>query len=157
MEVVRRTAARVLLVDDQDRVLLFRGRDPARPDDGYWWFTPGGGLEPGESPADGARREVAEETGIVLTDLAGPVLQRDCEFDFLNRHLVVHEVYYCARVPGGAVDVSGFANYEAETIDQHRWWSRDELRVTDEVVFPEGLADVVGGWLGAAEVASAPP
>ena len=44
-----RQAARVVLLDDRDRVLLFRGFDPADPDRGSWWFTPGGGINPGES------------------------------------------------------------------------------------------------------------
>jgi len=53
--VLDRRAARVLLVDRADRTLLLRGGDPARP--GLrWWFTPGGGLMDGESPAEGAAR-----------------------------------------------------------------------------------------------------
>lgn len=44
-----RQAARVVLLDDRDRVLLFRGFDPADPDRGSWWFTPGDGIKPGES------------------------------------------------------------------------------------------------------------
>ena len=44
---VRRTA-RVLLVDDRDRLLLFRDTDPGL-DDAHWWITPGGGIDPGES------------------------------------------------------------------------------------------------------------
>src|SRR5262245_25591104 len=33
------------------------------------WNAPGGKVEAGESPEDGARREVAEETGLVVRDL----------------------------------------------------------------------------------------
>lgn len=54
-----RVAAYCVIVDDQDRVLLTRwieGRVPA-------WSLPGGGLEPGEDPADAAVREVWEESG----------------------------------------------------------------------------------------------
>lgn len=59
-----RQAARVVLLDDRDRVLLFRGFDPAHPDRGSWWFTPGGGINPSESLEEAAPRELAEETGI---------------------------------------------------------------------------------------------
>ncbi|MER7797134.1 NUDIX domain-containing protein [Microbacterium sp. NPDC096154] len=54
-----RVAAYCVIVDDEQRVLLTRwieGRVPA-------WSLPGGGLEPGEDPADAARREAREETG----------------------------------------------------------------------------------------------
>ena len=44
------------LVADDDRILLVRESDT--------WLLPGGRLEPGESPAAGAVREVREETGV---------------------------------------------------------------------------------------------
>ena len=51
---IERRAARVLLIDDQDRVLLFEGFDPEVPDVRFW-FTAGGGVEPGESLARRSR------------------------------------------------------------------------------------------------------
>lgn len=42
---VRRRAARVVLLDGDDRILLFRGSDPHVPDLPFW-FTPGGGADP---------------------------------------------------------------------------------------------------------------
>ncbi|MET0424419.1 MAG: NUDIX domain-containing protein, partial [Actinoplanes sp.] len=50
MTVIDRRAARVLIVDPAGRTLLLHGGDPARPEQ-RWWFTPGGGLEQGETPA----------------------------------------------------------------------------------------------------------
>ncbi|MEU1335184.1 NUDIX domain-containing protein [Streptomyces sp. NPDC005865] len=56
-------AAGVLLFDEHDRVLLV---DPTYK---AGWEFPGGVVEPGEAPARAGVREVAEETGIQLTDL----------------------------------------------------------------------------------------
>ena len=52
-----RRAVRVLLLDEADRVLLVRFHDGERS----WWCTPGGGIEPGESAVEAARRELHEE------------------------------------------------------------------------------------------------
>ena len=57
-----RPTARVLLLDDQDRVLLFCGQDATNPSMRFW-FPAGGGIEPGETAEEAARREVLEETG----------------------------------------------------------------------------------------------
>ncbi|HET9257284.1 MAG TPA: NUDIX domain-containing protein [Pseudonocardiaceae bacterium] len=63
-----RVSARVLLLDQADRVLLLHVRDPAEPER-HWWELPGGGVEPSETLAQAAIRELAEETGIVLPEL----------------------------------------------------------------------------------------
>ena len=60
-----RRAARVILLDDSDRVLLLRGHDVDQPERG-WWFTVGGGIDAGEDARAAAVREVREETGLVL-------------------------------------------------------------------------------------------
>ena len=48
-----RRTARVLLIDDRDRILLFADSDPGVPGS-RWWITPGGGIDPGESDASAA-------------------------------------------------------------------------------------------------------
>jgi len=71
-----RPTARVVLLDPDQRLLLMRGRLPSERDGPSFWFTVGGGLEPGESLFEGAAREVLEETG--LTDVTlGPIIWRD--------------------------------------------------------------------------------
>ena len=56
-----RETVRVIVID-QDRTLLFEDSDPGVPG-AHWWVTPGGGVDPGESEAQAAIREVFEETG----------------------------------------------------------------------------------------------
>ena len=56
-----RPLARVLLLDDANRILLLQGRSPRGE---TFWVMPGGGLNENESFVDAAYRELFEETGI---------------------------------------------------------------------------------------------
>jgi len=57
-------AASVVVCDEHDRVLLIkRGHEPAKG----LWSLPGGRVRPGETPAQAARRETREETGLSVT------------------------------------------------------------------------------------------
>lgn len=67
--VVRPVPAVLAIVARQGRVLLVRRANP--PDQGLWGF-PGGRVEPGETVAAAAERELAEETAV--TGRAGDVL-----------------------------------------------------------------------------------
>jgi 8-oxo-dGTP pyrophosphatase MutT (NUDIX family) len=59
-------AAGVLALDDHDRVVLV-GQHRYALDD-YSWEIPEGGVPPGESALEGARRELREETGVEAAD-----------------------------------------------------------------------------------------
>ena len=146
-----REAARVILLDEDDRVLLIRGHDVDQPERS-WWFTVGGGIDDGEDAAAAALREVREETGILLApdDLVGPVFTRSAIFDFFAEHCRQDEVLYLARVPAAAFAAehrAGWTDLELDVIDELRWWSLDDLDSVDIEVFPDRLVDLVRGLL----------
>lgn len=144
---VDRTAARVLVLDEDGAVLLLQGCDPARLDRGTWWFTPGGGLDPGETAADGARRELLEETGFAAGDLGPVIYRRVVEFEFENISYRQHESFFCVRAPRFAVDNAGWSDVEIRSVLDNRWWTVAELRATGDAIHPPELADVVAGLL----------
>jgi 8-oxo-dGTP diphosphatase len=135
---VTRVGAYAVCVDEASRILLCRlapghwvGRDG-------WWMLPGGGLEHGENPRDGALRELSEETGLVgeveglldvdswheiYTNLAGET----------EDHHGIRVLYRC-RITGGDLrdEVDG-------STDTCRWFARSELP-SDRLVEVAALA-----------------
>jgi 8-oxo-dGTP pyrophosphatase MutT (NUDIX family) len=144
-----RVAARVLLVDPEQRLLLFQGVDPHVPDEAFW-FTAGGGLEPGEELLAGARRELHEETGLRLPPdgMVGPVWLRRVRFSFEGVEYDSDEWFFLATLTDPAdVDTAGFTDLENRTVRGHRWWSADDLRATTETIYPLQLAELLPGLL----------
>ncbi|MDT0164809.1 NUDIX domain-containing protein [Actinotalea sp. AC32] len=151
-----RRGARVILLDEADRVLLARGHDVDRPER-TWWFTVGGGIDAGESAREAAARELLEETGLVIDpeSLVGPVLRRRAVFDFWRRTVRQDEEFFLARVERpDAVHHAGWTEVERAFMDEVRWWDLDDLADVREEVFPAGLVgvvrDLLDGWDGVA-------
>jgi 8-oxo-dGTP pyrophosphatase MutT (NUDIX family) len=149
-EFTARRAARVLVLDEAERVLLFHAFDPARPDHRYW-LTPGGGLDAGETPAAGAARELAEETGLRVTpvELGEPVWHEVSEFPFDGRWYRQEQEYFVARVSAWEVDTAGFTEVERGSIDGHRWWTVPELVGTNDRFYPGELPELLRRVLAA--------
>lgn len=138
-----REAARVLLLDPTDRLLLLRGADPVAPAAGTWWYTPGGGLEAGEDLAAAARREVHEELGVVLGTVSPPVWRRVAEFELAGAWVRQSERFVVARVDPGQVRLSTDTGLDLVTNLELRWWTPAELAATAEVVYPTRLAHLL--------------
>jgi 8-oxo-dGTP pyrophosphatase MutT (NUDIX family) len=141
-----RRSARVILADGADRLLLFES--------GGYWFTPGGGIEPGETIEQAATRELWEETGLLITaDQLGPVVAETSGYADLGFAAgMFHDLFYFQRAPEGfCVDISGWQPVEASTMSGHRWWTVDEVAAAPKIVFPFELAplarDLLAGRL----------
>jgi 8-oxo-dGTP pyrophosphatase MutT (NUDIX family) len=134
----------VLFVDGSGRVLLFHGIDPGRPDHDYW-FTPGGGLDPGESTAEGAARELFEEVGYAVdpASLGEPVHREVTEFPFDGVWYRQEQEFFLVRVDSWEVDTSGFDEIELGSIDGYRWWSAADLEVSAERYYPAELPSLL--------------
>ena len=143
-----RLTARVLLFDPQGRILLMKGRLPSDPGAPGAWFTLGGGVEPGESLAEAAAREVVEETG--FTDaVIGEVAWRGEQVLHVRkgRPVLFKESYLLARCGGGEPSRAGWQALERQFVDDMRWWRLDDLAACAEPVFPPGLAERLLGRL----------
>ncbi len=127
MWTLRRRAARVVLLDGEDRVLLIRASDPIDPTKGSWWEIPGGGVESGESSDQAAARELHEETGITATDMSGAVWLQHVTFDFAGYHFDQHERVHIARCAGGEYCPAGLEALEDDAFEGAEWWPLSDL------------------------------
>ncbi|MBW3068424.1 DNA mismatch repair protein MutT [Actinomyces sp. 432] len=155
-----RRAARVIALrrDPRPAILLVVGHDFSDASRS-WAFTPGGGLLPGETPLGGARRELAEETGIGLAEacFTGPVVERRAVFAFNRVTCRQDELFYLTHLAAGddVVDQSGWTDTERELLDSLRWWELDELDAAvaaGMTVYPRMLPalarELMEGWDG---------
>ncbi|HEX4694412.1 MAG TPA: NUDIX domain-containing protein [Sphingomonas sp.] len=136
-----RPAARILLVDDLGRVLLFR----FTPGDGRapFWCTPGGAVDPGESYEAAARRELYEETGI-LADPGPEVLRREVEFLTIEGiEVSADERYFLVRTRAREIDIGGQTELERRVMQQWRWFTPADLAAHPEMIYPEDLGDIL--------------
>ncbi len=154
-----RRAARVIALRQVPRpaILLVIGHDFGDVSHS-WGFTPGGGLLRGETPIAGARRELAEETGITLaeTALIGPVVERKALFTFNRVTCRQDELFYLTYLQESVgVDRSGWTDAEQQVLDSLRWWDLDELDgavAAGMTVYPRILPalarELLDGWDG---------
>ena len=138
-----RVGARVLLLNSNDEVLLIHARDPDDPDH-HWWELPGGGQDPGEKLEDTARREIAEETGLILDEIGRKLWTRESRFTYRGcaHHRLDH--VYLARTDHDAPQVAlrHTANERAGLIER-RWWSAAALSTCRDKVLPAELPDLL--------------
>ena len=141
--VLERKAARIFVIAG-DRVLLIKGLDPAHPELGSWWMTPGGGIEAGESPAAAAARELREETGLERSaeQMGAVVATRIAEFDFADVAYRQTEWFFAVRVEQFMPQVDGWDELERDALLELRWWTVPGLIASNERAYPAEIAAV---------------
>lgn len=133
------------MVDPEERVLLVRFEFPGRT----LWATPGGGIEPGETPEDAIRRELAEETGLEAIEIGPVVWTRLHIIPFIGgqwdgQREQYHLVRTAAFTPAPRLS---WEQLNAEYVFELRWWSQAELGVAAETFAPRRLPELVRSLL----------
>ncbi len=142
--VLRRQAARVILLDPDGRVFLINSADPGDSSKTPWWEIPGGGIDPGEPSADAVARELREEAGIEQVEVGPVVYTQYVEFSFGGYDFEQHEVLHVAHTEQTEIaEPQGLEYLEALAFRGARWWTVDEVQASTEPFLPPELPELL--------------
>ena len=125
------------VIVEAERVLLVRrGTEPLK---GHW-SLPGGLLEVGESLTEGVKREVREETGLVVApvELIELIDRIHREDNRVRYHYVIAD--YLCRVAGGVLQAASDAD-AVRWVERAEWNSHSALRLD-----PVTVRVIEAGW-----------
>lgn len=123
---VTRVSAYAVCVDESARLLLVRIAPGGSVGFDGWWTLPGGGLEHGEDPRDGALRELTEETG--LTGEVSELLEVDSWHTHFTNLAGEHQDYHGIRILYRCRVLGGELRDEVDgSTDTCRWFTAEEL------------------------------
>jgi ADP-ribose pyrophosphatase YjhB (NUDIX family) len=140
-----RQAARAVVLDTDDRILLVRFEFPSRA----VWAAPGGGIDEGETDEEAIRRELDEELGLAVGELGPWIWTREHHFPFesglwdgqVERFVLVRTDPF---VPSPRFTPEQLAS---EYVTGMRWWTLDELDTGDAEFAPTRLPELVAALL----------
>ena len=136
-----RLAVKLLLLDEEDRLLLIHAKDPRTQAE--CWYPVGGGIEPGETAHEAAAREAHEETGLANLPPGLAVWRRDHTYEYDGRTFDVQEEWLLHTVDHFDPTPAQLSESEARSILGFRWWRAQDLAEATETIFPPQLGQLL--------------
>jgi 8-oxo-dGTP pyrophosphatase MutT (NUDIX family) len=147
LHIKHRETARGLIANPSGELLLIKTHGDPGTGLPPRWLTPGGGIDPGETVAEAASRELWEELGLNIdaAELGEPHHNLDFRMDWANRTYETGTAYFYQIT----VDNEFTPNNANWTIDEHRdvlelrWWNVQQLLSSKERLGPPGLRELI--------------
>ena len=134
-EAEQRRASRLIILDHEGRVLLFRHADR---DGGTFWAPPGGGVKAEETFEEAALREADEELGLKGCPIKW-LWERWTDFVYIDTPVHQHESYFLLKAEIPPLSAEVLDTHEREGIVEMRWWAASAIDEAREPVFPEDI------------------
>jgi 8-oxo-dGTP pyrophosphatase MutT (NUDIX family) len=144
---LRRTA-RALLFDPKGRLLLIQyeaARDIVgrKPGDRLFWYTPGGGIDPGETAIEACQRELMEEVGLANAAIGPLVARWQAPLTLFKTPTETDAAFFIVHAPDDRIDTSDLQATELDPVHDVRWMSLAELEEQEAAIVPAGIVPLV--------------
>ena len=159
LPLIERNVVRVVLLDNENRVLLLQVGERGNPEFGTAWELPGGGIEAGETHEQAVMRELREETGIVVTpeQIREASWRRDVLYDYRGARRLQHEAIFAVRLQGAAPEIQSSQRdaFEQTDLFAARWWTVNDIVASDEWFYPRSLPALLERFLSGESIEEA--
>lgn len=142
---LRHRGVAIIVLDSQDRLLVHRRSELKDVWPGRWDLAAGGVVEHGEDYVDAAQRELAEELGIVATEMAwlGIHAFEDDRVKVISAVFLVRHDGDVTFADGEVVESRWITSLELRALLSSSTWCPDSLSIGLPL-----LADHVPAWKG---------
>lgn len=139
-----RRVSRIVLLDQDDKFLLFLTTSPNLKVPVTRWITPGGGLDDHENHHDAACRELYEETGLRVNNLGDPFWNITGESVFNDGHIQsTYSEFFVFRTSHFEISRDNWMPNEHVDIADIKWWTLSELADSKKNFSPAPLVEIV--------------
>lgn len=134
-----RKSARAILINKENEILLFKFIFKEMFEEKVIWVTPGGGVEPGEDFEATLKRELFEETGLILKSIGPWIWTKEVLFKGKESDFISYERYYLINTNNKDISFDNMTLNEVTTLKGFKWWSANELLSSKEEFFTSQL------------------
>ena len=144
MEILKREAARGVIVTPQGELLLMRLCLPRLE----LWITPGGGIDSGETPEAALRRELLEETALDAAAIGPHLWSRTVRIAAGAVIFEQRESFYLIQARRYEPRFMGMpGDKERDWFREFRWWRAGEIMDSSEIFAPRQLGELLADLL----------
>ena len=128
------------MLTPERRVLLMQAQEPSS--DFRVWFTPGGGIEPGEDAEECLHREIQEETGVIHVNIGPLIWRRHHTFEWGDQMLSQDEDFYLIPIQHFEPNIQANPSApELMAFRQFKWWTPQGISASQDKFAPRLLAE----------------